>query len=86
MEREIYDLLYYIKQNGKVPKCEEINFTHYSLKLIVKKCNSEFFLDKNFVYVNILGKIQSDDNADMGITKFGLEYLEKYNPVGKIIK
>lgn len=86
MEREIYNLLYYIKQNGKVPKCEEINVTQDRLKLLVKKCNSEFLLDKNFIYVNVLGKIQSDDNADMGITKFGLEYLERYNPVGKVMK
>ena len=42
MEREIYNLLYYIKQNGKVPKCEEINVTQDRLKLLVKKCNSEF--------------------------------------------
>ena len=75
MEFQIYKLLDYIKNNNKVPSCEELKITQ----------DSELLLDKKYVFVNILGQIQSDENADMGITSLGYDFLKNNNPVGKVI-
>lgn len=85
MEEQIYNLLNYIKSTACVPKCDELGISQNRLVAIVKKCNRDFLLDKEYVYVNVLGEIQYDDNADMGITSLGLKYLEEHNQVGKVI-
>lgn len=85
MEEQIYNLLNYIKNTACVPKCDELGIPQDRLVAIVKKCNKDLLLDKEYVYVNVLGEVQYDDNADMGITFLGLKYLEEHNPVGKVI-
>ena len=86
MENQIYNLLNYIKFNCKVPKCEELNISQDRLNSLVKKCNKDLLLDKDYVYVNIIGQVQSNEEADMGITQLGLKFLEKYNPVENVKK
>lgn len=85
MEEQIYSLLNYIKKNACVPKCDEIGISQDRLVALVKKCNKDLLLDKEYIYVNILGEVKCDDNADMGITSLGLKYLEEHNPVGNVI-
>lgn len=85
MEEQIYNLLNFIRKNGKVPKCDELNVSQERLNELVKKCNKEMLLDKEYVYVNILGIIQSESDADLGITKLGINYLEEHNPVGNVM-
>lgn len=86
MDDQIYNLLNYIKINCRVPKCEELNISQDRLNSLVKKCNKDLLLDKDYVYVNIIGQVQSNDDADMGITSLGLKFLEKHNPVGNVKK
>lgn len=84
MEEQIYNLLNYIKNTTCVPKCDELGISQDRLVALVKKCNKDLLLDKEYVYVNILDEVQYDDNADMGITSLGLKYLDVHNPVGKV--
>lgn len=84
MEKNIYDLLNYIRINNKIPTYEELNLTHERLNKIVKKCNNDGLLDKSIVFVNILGTINSDDDPDLAITPKGLQFLKEYNPLGNI--
>lgn len=86
MDEQIYELLNYIKTNCKVPKCEELNISQDRLNSLVKKCNKDLLLNKDYVYVNIIGQVQSNDDADMGITQLGLKFLENHNPVGNVKK
>lgn len=84
MEDQIYNLLNYIKQNGCVPKCDELNISQERLNSIVKKCNNELLLNRDYVYVNVLGQVESSSDADLGITQLGLKYLEDHNPFGNV--
>lgn len=85
MEKQIYELLNYIKMNNRFPKCEELKISKDRLIALVRKCNDDFLLDKEYIYVNILGEIEYEENIDMGITPLGLKYLKEENPVGNII-
>ena len=84
MEEQIFTLLNYINKNGKIPKCEEINVSQERLVALIRKCNNDNLLDKNYIFVNILGNIQSDSNADLGITSFGYDFLKNNNPIGEV--
>lgn len=84
MEKSIYDVLNYIKNNNKVPSCDVLNLSKERLNQIIKKCNAEGLLDKELIFVNILGTINASDNVDMAITIKGLNFLDEYNPVGKV--
>lgn len=85
MEKQIYELLNYIKMNNRFPKYEELKISKDRLIALVKKCNDDFLLDKEYICINILGEIEYEENIDMGITPLGLKYLEEKNPVGNII-
>ena len=78
MEEQIYNLLDFIRKNGDVPKCEDLNISQDRLNELVKKCNRDLLLDKEYVYINILGFVQSEPNADLGITQLGINYLEEH--------
>lgn len=84
MEKSIYDVLNYIKNNNRVPSCDVLNLSQERLNQIIKKCNVEGLLDKELIFVNILGTINASDNVDMAITIKGLNFLDEYNPVGKV--
>lgn len=84
MEKSIYDVLNYIKNNNRVPSCDVLNLSQERLNQIIKKCNAEGLLDKELIFVNILGTINASDNVDMAITIKGLNFLDEYNPVGKV--
>ena len=86
IEKQIHNILNYVKINCRVPKCEKLNISQDRLNSLVKKCNKYLLLDKDYVYVNIIGQVQSNDDADMEITPLGLKFLEKHNPVGNIKK
>ena len=84
MEKNIYDLLSFIKVNNKIPTCDELNLTSERLNKIIKKCNADGLLDKNIVFVKILGTINSDKDPDLAITTKGLQFLKDYNPLGNL--
>ena len=84
MEKQIYDLLIYIKNNAFIPTCEELGISQDRLVSLVRKCNQEHFLDKNYIYVNIMDQIQCDGEADLGITQLGIDYINNNNPVGNV--
>ncbi len=84
MEKNIYDLLKFIKDNNKFPLCEDLNMTQDRLSKIVKKCNDEGLLNKDDIFVNIIGTVNFDDEPELAITIKGLEFLENYNPIGKL--
>lgn len=84
MEEQIYTLLNYINKNGTIPKYDEINISRERLIALIRKCNNDGLLDKNYVFVNILGDIQSDSNADLGITPLGQKFLKEQDPLGKV--
>lgn len=84
MQKNIYELLKFIQNNNKFPTCEELNISQERLKKIVKKCNDENLLDKNIIFVNILGTVNCDDDPDLAITMNGIKFLEEYNPLGKL--
>lgn len=85
MEMRIYNLLFYIKTNNKIPTSEELNINDEVLNNLIRKCNNEGLLDKSLIYVNILGEIECDEMAELAITIKGLNYLKNNNPVGEII-
>lgn len=84
MNKHIYNFLSYIKNNNEVPSPEELNIDKSTLNLIVKKCISENLLDKDIIFVNILGEIQCDESPELSITINGYSFLEENNPVGKV--
>lgn len=84
MQKNIYELLKFIQDNNKFPTCDELNISQERLNKIVKKCNEENLLDKDIIFVNILGSVNYDDDPDLAITIKGLQFLEDYNPIGKL--
>lgn len=85
MNKLIYDLLFFIKNNNNVPSAKDLNIDESTLISVIKRCLSDGLLDKKILYVNILGQIQCDDIPELAITIKGYSYLEENNPVGKLL-
>lgn len=85
MNKLIYDLLFFIKNNNNVPSAKDLNIDESTLISVIKRCLSDGLLDKKILYVNILGQIQCDDIPESAITIKGYSYLEENNPVGKLL-
>ena len=58
MNKLIYDLLFFIKNNNNVPSAKDLNIDESTLISVIKRCLSDGLLDKKILYVNILGQIQ----------------------------
>lgn len=85
MNKLIYDLLFFIKNNNIVPSAKDLNIDESTLISVIKRCLSDGLLDKKILYVNILGQIQFDNIPELAITIKGYSYLEENNPVGKLL-
>ena len=84
MKNDIQQIINYVKNNTQLPTCSEMQMTQEKLNRIIKKCNDEDLLDKKYIFVNILGEINCDDDPELAITMKGLKYLEENNPLGKV--
>ena len=74
MEILIYNLLDYIKTYNKIPLSRELSINDELLTKLVIKCNSEDLLAKSLVFVNILGKIEYDENPKFAIICYRIQF------------
>lgn len=84
MEEKILNLLNYIKSKNALPSSEDLGVSPEIFKKIIKKCINDGLLDKKYIYVNILGDIECDEDAELALTTEAYRFMENHNELGKV--